>query len=144
MHFRLLSFFILTYSVCFSQINPSNITIARDTFGVPHIFAPTDAEVAYGLAWAHCEDDFEHIQYIMVTASARLGELQGKEGAATDYFVQFIRAKEHVEKYYDKDVSTEYKKILQAYADGINSYALKHPNEVKLKVPAPGSKSTVS
>ncbi len=133
MHFRLLSFFILTYSVCFSQINPSNITIARDTFGVPHIFAPTDAEVAYGLAWAHCEDDFEHIQYIMVTASARLGELQGKEGAATDYFVQFIRAKEHVEKYYDKDVSTEYKKILQAYADGINAYALKHPNEVKLK-----------
>ena len=25
-------------------------------------FAQTDAEVAYGLAWAHAEDDFETIQ----------------------------------------------------------------------------------
>ena len=37
----------------FGQINPSNITIARDSYGVPHIFAKTDAELAYGLAWAH-------------------------------------------------------------------------------------------
>jgi len=130
----LLFFFIFTYGiVAHAQINPSNITIARDTFGIPHIFAETDAEVAYGLAWAHCEDDFEHIQYIMITASARLGELQGKEGAATDYFVQFVRAKEHVEKFYQTDISDDYKKILQAYADGINSYAQKHPSEIKLK-----------
>ena len=40
-----------------AQINPKNITIARDSFGVPHVFAKTDAEVAYGLAWAHAEDD---------------------------------------------------------------------------------------
>jgi acyl-homoserine-lactone acylase len=40
-----------------AQINPANITIARDSFGVPHIFAPTDPEVAYGLAWP-AEDDF--------------------------------------------------------------------------------------
>ena len=37
-------------------IHPEKITIARDSFGVPHIFAPTDPEVAYGLAWAHAED----------------------------------------------------------------------------------------
>jgi acyl-homoserine-lactone acylase len=56
-------FFILTIfisAICQGQINPNNITIARDTFGIPHIFAPTDAEVAYGLAWAHCEDDFNN------------------------------------------------------------------------------------
>ena len=45
-----------------AQINPANITIARDSFGVPHIFAPTDPEVAYGLAWAHAEDDFATLQ----------------------------------------------------------------------------------
>ena len=33
-----------------SQINPNNIDIVRDDFGVPHIFGKTDAEVAYGLA----------------------------------------------------------------------------------------------
>jgi len=33
-----------------AQIEPSNIEIIRDSYGVPHIYAPTDAEVAYGLA----------------------------------------------------------------------------------------------
>ena len=41
-----------------AQIDPANIEILRDSYGVPHIYAPTDVEVAYGLAWAHAEDDF--------------------------------------------------------------------------------------
>ena len=41
-------------------IHIEQIQIVRDSFGVPHIFAPTDAEVAYGLAWATMEDDAEN------------------------------------------------------------------------------------
>jgi acyl-homoserine-lactone acylase len=33
-------------------IRKDKITIARDSYGVPHIFAPTDPEVAYGLAYS--------------------------------------------------------------------------------------------
>ena len=43
-------FLLLITGITQAQVNPANITIARDSFGVPHIFAPTDAEVAYGLA----------------------------------------------------------------------------------------------
>ena len=32
--------------------------IIRDEFGVPHIYGKTDADVAYGVAVAHSEDDF--------------------------------------------------------------------------------------
>ncbi|HEY0030269.1 MAG TPA: penicillin acylase family protein [Bacteroidia bacterium] len=116
-----------------AQIDPAKVTIARDTFGIPHIFASTDAEVAYGLAWAHCEDDFEHIQMMMITAQARLGELNGKNGAISDYFVRFIKAKEIAEEKYVSDLTYDYKRVLQGYADGLNSYADKHPGEVKLK-----------
>ena len=56
-----LSLFIFT-SLVSSQINPNNIDIVRDEYGVPHIFAETDAEVAFGLAWADAEDDFKTIQ----------------------------------------------------------------------------------
>src|ERR1700746_3414179 len=101
-------FFMLFISAGEAQIDLSGITIARDTFGIPHIFAKTDAEVAYGLAWAHCEDDFEHIQIMMITSAARLGELTGKDGAASDYFVRFIKAKEFADQHYDYDVSSEY------------------------------------
>ncbi len=119
--------------VSFAQVDPAKVTIARDTFGIPHIFAETDAEVTYGLAWAHCEDDFEHIQMLMITAMGRLGEINGKDGAISDYFVRFIKANEIAEQKYDADLSPEYKTILQAYADGVNNYAAKHPEEIKLK-----------
>jgi acyl-homoserine-lactone acylase len=56
-----------------AQLNPANITIARDSFGIPHIFAPTDPEVAYGIAWAHAEDDFETMQLIALSGKAKVG-----------------------------------------------------------------------
>ena len=54
--------FYFIFSFLNSQIDPTKIDIIRDDFGVPHIFAETDAEVSYGLAWAHAEDDFKTIQ----------------------------------------------------------------------------------
>ena len=71
-------FFLLLYNFQTSaQIKPENITIARDSFGVPHIFAPTDPEVAYGLAWAHAEDDFETLQLVVLSGKAKLGKSIG-------------------------------------------------------------------
>ncbi|MEN9289901.1 MAG: hypothetical protein RL317_1524, partial [Pseudomonadota bacterium] len=34
-----------------------SVEIVRDDFGVPHINGKTDADAAYGLAFAHAEDD---------------------------------------------------------------------------------------
>ena len=38
--------FALSTNLIFSQINPENIDIVRDNYGVPHIFAKTDAEAS--------------------------------------------------------------------------------------------------
>ena len=62
---------------CYAQINPANITIARDSFGVPHIYGHTDAEAAYGLAYAHCEDDFKSIQQNLLAGKAMLCQVMG-------------------------------------------------------------------
>ena len=50
--------FLSTSFTSFSQINPDRIEIIRDNYGVPHIYAPTDDEVAYGFSWAQAEDHF--------------------------------------------------------------------------------------
>src|SRR5687768_9630989 len=65
--------------------DPSKIDIVRDRFGVPHIFAETDGEVAYGLAWAHAEDDFETIQKSFLASRSMLGQHSGREGAIIDH-----------------------------------------------------------
>src|SRR5260370_41571809 len=68
-----------------------DVRILRDTWGVPHVFGSTDPDVAYGLAWAHAEDDFQTIQGDMLAARGRLATVPGREGAPNAYLVQLLR-----------------------------------------------------
>tara|TARA_B110000003_G_scaffold28254_1_gene26658 strand:- start:237 stop:434 length:198 start_codon:yes stop_codon:yes gene_type:complete len=56
---------LFNVSLSYSQINPLDVEIVRDNFGVPHIYGKTDADVAYGLAWSHAEDDFKTIHKVI-------------------------------------------------------------------------------
>src|SRR5688572_26827026 len=112
------------------QINPERIQIARDSFGVPHIFAPTDAEVAYGLAWAHAEDDFATLQLVVLMGKAKLGTALGKKGAEADYVVNLLRCRKIVEEKWNT-LSTDFIQLVQGYVAGLNAYAKAHPNKVK-------------
>lgn len=127
--FTLLITIICFYDV-FSQINPDKIDIVRDEFGVPHIFAKTDAEVAYGLAWAHAEDDFETIQIGYLAGNNLLSKHLGNIGLGADFISQFIDSEDLFDSKYNSDISSEYKNIVKAYALGLNSYAREHPDEV--------------
>jgi len=115
-----------------AQIQVNNIQIARDTWGVPHIFAKTDAEVAYGLAWAHAEDDFKTIQLTLLAGKGQLAKLQGKEGAAIDYVAGLLRTKETAQEKIG-EISPDFLAVANGYLDGINKYAALHPNEVLVK-----------
>src|SRR6186713_1217321 len=95
---KILVFLLFVSSHGFGQTNPANITIARDSFGVPHIFAPTDPETAFGLAWAHAEDDFETLQFVVLSGQARLGAVLGKKGAEVDYVVNLLHCRKIVEE----------------------------------------------
>lgn len=119
-----------------AQINPANITIARDSFGVPHIFAPTDPETAYGLAWAHAEDDFATIQLLMLTGKMKLGSALGKEGAQADYVIHLLRCREVVDEQWNT-LSPDFVALIKGYVKGLNDYAKAHPKEVKYKKSIP-------
>lgn len=113
-----------------TPINPLNINIVRDQWGVPHVFGKTDPEVAYGLAWAHCEDDFKTIQEVYAMASGKAGLIKGKSGATTDFLLQAFRVPEIVESAYDKEVPADFRSYLEGYCLGVNAYANTHPKEV--------------
>jgi acyl-homoserine-lactone acylase len=117
----------------FPRIDPKNITIVRDSFGIPHIFGKTDAEVAYGLAWANAEDAFPTAQELIYAAKGYMGRKDGIDGAKTDFFVHAIAARDLVEKKFDTDLSPEFKKYLDGFVQGMNAYAAAHPDEVKIK-----------
>tara|TARA_B100000963_G_scaffold62007_1_gene50082 strand:- start:31537 stop:33600 length:2064 start_codon:yes stop_codon:yes gene_type:complete len=113
-----------------SQINPEDIDIIRDKFGVPHIFAKTDSEVAYGLAWAHAEDDFKTIQIGYLAGNNLLSKYLGNKGLGADFVTQFIGSEELFDKKYMSDITPEYKIIVKSYAEALNRYAELNPDEV--------------
>ena len=114
-------------------VDPSKIDIVRDSFGVPHIFAKTDPEVAYGLAWAHAEDDFETIQKSLLASRSMMGLHTGKDGAIIDYVVHLLRLRNLVRDKYEKDISADFKLLLNGYCQGLNAYAYSHPKQVLVK-----------
>ena len=103
--------FLLLPFFTFAQINPQDVEIVRDNFGVPHIFGKTDADVAYGLAWAHAEDDFKTIQQGYLAGNALLGKHIGTKGAGADFIAQFIGSKEIIERSMIKKLAPNIKKL---------------------------------
>src|SRR3546814_16764186 len=63
---------------------PTDVRIARDNFGVPHIFGKTVADVASGVAYAHAEDDFSTLQEVLAMTRGRAGAMLGPDGAKID------------------------------------------------------------
>ncbi len=122
---------------CGSDLKPSGwdtnqVEIVRDEFGVPHIFGTRDADVAYGLAWAHAEDDFKTIQSTLLAGKRMTGRVFGEGGAAIDFFGHLLETKELAEAKYESTFSEEFKRVLEGYAAGMNDYAYQHPDEVLL------------
>ena len=127
-----ITYLLIVTSIAHSQINPNNIEIVRDQFGVPHIYAQTDAEVAYGLAWANAEDDFTTIQEAYLAGNAMLSDYIGLKGAAADFITQFIGSKNLIEEKIG-DISEDYMEVVEGYSQGLNAYARNNPDKVLYK-----------
>ncbi len=101
--------------------------IERDNFGVPHISGPRDADVAFGMAFAHSEDDFATIQQVALAVRGQYAATEGPKAAVTDYLVRLFRVWETVNAKYERDLPADVRRVVEAYADGVNYYAALHP-----------------
>jgi penicillin amidase/acyl-homoserine-lactone acylase len=114
-----------------------HVRVLRDDYGVPHIYGKSDADTAFGLAYAHSEDDFDTIQKQLLAAHGQLGNVMGIMGAKIDFFSHWTRAFERVQARYYDEFDDDFRDLLQAYADGLNYYAAMHRSEVLLETVFP-------
>jgi acyl-homoserine-lactone acylase len=128
---QLILLFSLT-SLFSQKINVENIEILRDSFVVPHIYAKTDAELAYGLAWAHSEDDFKTIQEAYLAGNGLLSKHIGLRGAPADFLTQLIRSDHVVDSLYHT-IDKNFIKVIEGYAQGINRFAELNPDQILVK-----------
>ncbi|MEL7541040.1 MAG: penicillin acylase family protein, partial [Pseudomonadota bacterium] len=78
-----------------------DVEIIRDNWGVPHIFGKTDNDAAFGLAYAHAEDDYETIQETVAATRGVLARYKGVDAARTDYLIELLNVWDTIEARYD-------------------------------------------
>ena len=101
--------------------------IKRDIWGVPHVYGETDADAAFGLAYAHAEDDFKNIAENMYLYRAQMGLRDGISGAVQDYLIKVLKIRENIDENYLIDLDENARKVIEAYAAGINYWMIKNP-----------------
>ncbi len=111
-----------------------NVRILRDRFGVPHVFGVSDADAAFGMAWAHAEDDFPMIQGVLAASRGQLGlHRPGMRSLANDYYARFAGVEAEVEEHWP-NLDPHVRGVFEGYARGLNFWAHHHPDEVDARL----------
>lgn len=114
------------------QQQAQRVSISRDSWGIAHIYGKTDADVVFGTLFAQCEDDFERVEMNYIDAIGRMAEVEGEALLYHDLRARMFLDTTQVIAIYAKSPAWM-KKLLNAFADGVNYYLHTHP-EVKPKL----------
>lgn len=110
------------------------ITIYRDEFGVPHIFAQTLEGAAYASGYVQAEDRLEELLRNYRKAEGTMSEAFGEKWFRHDYRQRMWRhAAISREKY--NEVSPPMRRVMGAYIEGIRRFMKEHPEQAPAWAP---------
>jgi acyl-homoserine lactone acylase PvdQ len=108
------------------QRQAQNITIVRDTWGIPHVYGKTDADAVFGVMYAQAEDDFNRVETNYLNSMGRLAEAEGEAEIYRDLRMKIFIDPDDMKAQYEKSPDW-LKRLMNAYADGLNYYLYTHP-----------------
>ena len=109
------------------QHEARQVTVIRDNWGIPHVFGKTDADCVFGIMYAQCEDDFKRIENNYIDVLGRSAEIKGESALYSDLLNRMVIDSAAAIADYDS-CEPWLRKLLQAYADGMNYYLYRHPS----------------
>ncbi|MCI0465134.1 MAG: penicillin acylase family protein [Gemmataceae bacterium] len=117
-----------------AQEKDDEVTIYRDSFGVPHIFAKTEEGAAHGMGYAQAEDRLEELLKQYRRAEGSMAEAFGEKFIQHDYRQRLWRHRAVAESNYPK-LPAKIRALCEAYQAGIRRYMREHPREVPAWAP---------
>src|SRR5262245_59482860 len=103
----------------------SQVTIRRDTFGVPHILADTEEAAAFGQGYAVAEDHILELARLFLKARSEEAAWFGERFAEPDLSTKELSMHEGAETGY-RTLPPWVQMILAGYAAGYNRYVDQH------------------
>ncbi|MEI6182351.1 MAG: penicillin acylase family protein [Polynucleobacter sp.] len=97
-----------------------SVVITFDEADIPHIKANSQTDALFALGYLHATERSWQMEINRRLASGRLSEILGSEAVKIDRFLRTLGIKRTAERQFDRyPVAT--KRLLQAYADGVNA-----------------------
>ncbi|MFN2458969.1 MAG: penicillin acylase family protein, partial [Chitinophagaceae bacterium] len=109
------------------QNQAQRVTIIEDDWGIPHIYGKTDADAVFGLMYVQCLQSFKNVELNHLEMMGRLSEVNGKSSLYEDLRMRLIYDTAAAIADYNRS-PVWFKKLMDAYADGINFYLYKNPS----------------
>lgn len=103
----------------------AEVTVQRDRWGVPHIYAANSHDLFMAQGYIHAQDRFWQMDFWRHIGSGRLAEMFGSSQIATDKYLRTM-GWARIAQQEITQVNAEMKGYLQAYADGVNAYLADH------------------
>ncbi|MBX9424696.1 MULTISPECIES: penicillin acylase family protein [Streptomyces] len=115
------------------------VEVKRDANGVPQIYADTETDLFRAQGYVQAQDRFYEMDVRRHVTAGRLSEMFGEGQVETDSFLRTLGWRRVAQQEYDKILSPETKKYLQAYAEGVNAYLKdRKPEDVSVEYAALG------
>lgn len=108
------------------------VTIIRDKWGVPHIYAANVHDLFLAQGYVHAQDRFWQMEYWRRIGSGRLSEIFGEATLKADRFIRTIGWHRTAAKELEQ-LDPEVKAILEAYAEGVNAYLKENKGKLGLE-----------
>jgi len=119
---------------CLPLAHAAHVTILRDEYGVPHIFAQDAAGAAFGSGYAQAEDRLEEMLKNYRRAEGTMAEAFGPEFFRDDWRQRVWRHRQVSEQHY-RELSPRSREMIEAFQAGVRQYMHEHPERVPAWAP---------
>jgi acyl-homoserine lactone acylase PvdQ len=103
--------------------------VYRDTWGVPHIYAPTVEGGRFAMGWAQAEDRPEELLKSMLRGMGALASVEGPTALDTDKVALMWNLYAGSKARADR-IRPQVRQTIRAFVQGINSYYESHPDDL--------------
>jgi penicillin amidase len=97
------------------------VSIERDDWGIPHVFAESDEDLFYGFGYATAQDRLFQLDYLRRRALGRLSQVLGPEGLELDLVARTVGLPLIAEQEWNS-LPDEARRLVTAFSNGINAH----------------------
>jgi len=110
-----------------------NVTVKRDNLGIPYIEAQSMDDLIFAMGYISACDRFTQMEGFRLVSQGRLSELLGRATLEMDIYLRALNLNQVAQTLY-LSASSDLRRLLNIYSDGVNAYLANVPLPTTLKL----------